>query len=41
MKSKEKIQVMEEFHKGEIDLLISTTVIEVGVQCSKRNCDDY
>ena len=31
MKSKEKIQVIEEFHKGEIDLLISTTVIEVGV----------
>ena len=31
MKSQEKKKVMEKFAKGEIDLLISTTVIEVGV----------
>ncbi|WP_295835643.1 ATP-dependent DNA helicase RecG [uncultured Veillonella sp.] len=31
MKSSEKDQVMNAFHKGEISLLVSTTVIEVGV----------
>ena len=31
IKSKDKAQVMEDFHNREIDLLISTTVIEVGV----------
>ena len=31
MKPKEKDEIMEKFKKGEIDILISTTVIEVGV----------
>jgi len=31
MKAKEKQEIMEAFQKGEIDLLVSTTVIEVGV----------
>ena len=31
MKNKEKEEIMEKFYKGEIDILVSTTVIEVGV----------
>jgi ATP-dependent DNA helicase RecG len=31
MKTSEKERIVEEFRKGEIDLLVSTTVIEVGV----------
>ena len=31
MKPKEKDEIMEQFKNGEIDILISTTVIEVGV----------
>ncbi len=31
MKAKEKQQIMEAFSKGEIDILVSTTVIEVGI----------
>ena len=31
MKAQEKQKVMEEFKKGKLDILISTTVIEVGV----------
>ena len=31
MKAKEKDEIMEQFKNGEIDILISTTVIEVGV----------
>lgn len=31
MKNKEKEEIMEKFYKGGIDILISTTVIEVGV----------
>ena len=31
MKNKDKQEVMEKFRKGELDILVSTTVIEVGV----------
>ena len=31
MKSKEKNEIMDKFSKGEIDILVSTTVIEVGI----------
>ena len=31
MKAKEKQNIMEQFSKGEIDVLVSTTVIEVGI----------
>ena len=31
MKAKEKNKIMERFAAGEIDVLVSTTVIEVGV----------
>lgn len=31
MKSKDKDEVVERFRKGEIELIVSTTVIEVGV----------
>ncbi len=37
MKSKEKDEVMEKFASGEIQLLVSTTVIEVGVNVPNSN----
>ncbi len=37
MKAKEKDSVMEEFKNGNIDILISTTVIEVGVNVPNSN----
>ena len=37
MKPKEKDEIMEKFKKGEIDILISTTVIEVGVNVPNAN----
>lgn len=37
MRPKEKDAVMEDFSKGNIDILVSTTVIEVGVNVPKAN----
>ena len=37
MKAKEKDSIMERFKNGEIDILISTTVIEVGVNVPNSN----
>ncbi len=37
MKPKEKDEIMERFKNGEIDILISTTVIEVGVNVPNSN----
>lgn len=37
MKPKEKDDIMERFTKGEIDILVSTTVIEVGVNVPNAN----
>lgn len=38
MKSKEKDEIMEKFNAGEINVLVSTTVIEVGVNVPNANC---
>lgn len=35
MKPKDKEQVMQDFKENKISILISTTVIEVGVECTK------
>ena len=37
MKQKDKDSIMERFKKGDIDILISTTVIEVGVDVPNAN----
>ena len=37
MKQKDKDRIMEKFKKGDIDILISTTVIEVGVDVPNAN----
>ncbi len=37
MKEKEKDAVMEQFHKGEIKILVATTVIEVGVNVKQAS----
>ena len=38
LKAAEKAAVMEQFQKGELDVLVSTTVIEVGVDVPNANC---
>ena len=37
MKSKEKTKVLENFRKGNINLLVSTVVIEVGIDVPDAN----
>ena len=37
MKSNEKIEVLEDFRKGKINLLVSTVVIEVGIDIPDAN----
>ncbi|CAM3456622.1 ATP-dependent DNA helicase RecG [Pseudostreptobacillus hongkongensis] len=37
LKSKEKEEVMNSFNKGEIDILVSTTVVEVGVNVANAS----
>jgi ATP-dependent DNA helicase RecG len=38
MKTKEKDEIMEQFNQGQINVLVSTTVIEVGVNVPNANC---
>lgn len=38
MKAKEKDEIMEQFNQGKINVLVSTTVIEVGVNVPNANC---
>ena len=40
MKTKDKDSIMKDFKDGKIDILISTTVIEVGVDVTNRNIKD-
>ena len=40
MKAKPRDEIMARFAAGEIDVLVSTTVIEVGVDVPKRGADD-
>ena len=37
MKQQEKDEIMEAFGRNEIQILVSTTVIEVGIRCAKRH----
>ena len=41
MRPKEKERVMERFFQGEISILVSTTVVEVGVNVPQRRRDPH